>query len=165
MQQHAEPVDRDVAAGRRRFEQRGAQRRIDDIGHDGARRQIVERDLQRRLAGQAERGRIDQQRRIAQRGGAGIPGDGFDTGAQLIGQPPGGRKRPVGDPDQGGAGILKGDDHRPRRAARAENHRRSGRGGPARGAGTQRFDKAVPVGIAPFERAGCGNQNLPGARL
>ncbi len=61
MQQHAEPVGGGKPARAGGRQQRGFQRRIDQIGDHGVRVQRREIDLERRLPGHAERGGVDQQ--------------------------------------------------------------------------------------------------------
>jgi flagellar basal body rod protein FlgG len=61
MQQHAQARHRGQPTGAGGAQQRRLQRHIDGIGHHGMRGQGREVDLQRRLAGHAQAGGIDQQ--------------------------------------------------------------------------------------------------------
>ena len=61
MQQHPEPVGGGEAAGAGGRQQRRFQRGIDQVGDHGVTRQRLEIDGERRLAGHAERGGVDQQ--------------------------------------------------------------------------------------------------------
>src|SRR5580704_1683972 len=66
MQQHAEPVGGAQAFGFCRFDQRRDQRHIDQIGDNGVTGQSPNIGLEFRLPGHAERGGVDEERRIAE---------------------------------------------------------------------------------------------------
>src|SRR3546814_7189677 len=58
VQQHAETVDDNTAAGPRLRQQVGLQRAVDEVGDHRIARQRSERDVKRRLPGHAEAGRV-----------------------------------------------------------------------------------------------------------
>src|SRR3546814_3926210 len=61
VQQHAETVDDNTAAGPRLRQQVGLQRAVDEVGDHRIARQRSERDVKRRLPGHAEAGRVHQE--------------------------------------------------------------------------------------------------------
>src|SRR3546814_6828835 len=92
VQQHAETVDDNTAAGPRLRQQVGLQRAVDEVGDHRIARQRSERDVKRRLPGHAEAGRVHQESGAGEGVGALLPGNDRDRtsnlGSELLGPLP-----------------------------------------------------------------------------
>src|SRR5579863_7855448 len=121
MHQHAEPVGGAQFAPPRRPQQRRYERHIDKLGDEGVTGQPPNVESELRLPGHAERRRVDDKRRIVERGIAFVPADRMDAGAEALMQGLGAALGPVGDNDTVDAAVEQRVNHRARRAAGAEH--------------------------------------------
>ena len=128
MQQHAEPVDGAVAALRARRQQWRLDRDIDDVGDERRLRQLVEVEVERRIADHALAGGVDQHR------GASEHCRSFLPRAHSIGPPKsrvsglGALLGAVDQPDLARAVLDQAVDHSARAATGAHHHDRTGIG-------------------------------------
>ena len=137
-------------------QQRGFERHIDDVGDNRARRQLREVDVERRLAGHAERGGVDQDPGLTLHGIALAPGmdrDARRRGRQIIRDALDARARAIDDADLLDFHLDQRRNNCAGRAAGAEDDCRPCRGFPIRCPLTQIFAEAEYVGVAAFEAA------------
>src|SRR6202035_5702465 len=119
MQQHAEPVGSAQAFGFCRVDQRRDQRHIDQIGDNGVTGQSPNIGLEFRLPGHAERGGVDEERRIAEQVVQLVPRGDLQTFEEALAQDFGAVRAAVDHRDALDAARQQCVDHRMRRAAGA----------------------------------------------
>src|SRR5262245_48840096 len=95
VQQHAEPVDGRVSASLRGCEQRCVHGHIHDVAHQCRGRELVEREVERRLTDHPLAGRVDQHCCAVQRQMPLVPGERRHGWPEFAGQAFGTWKRPI----------------------------------------------------------------------
>ncbi len=158
MQEHAQAFDSAQAAGAGFRKQGGFQGGVDDIGH----RESAgggEVHIQLRVVDHAERGRVDQERKIAEGGGAVFPGEGADA-RKSRGQARAAVGRAVAEGD-GDPFIQQGGGDGTGGAAGAQNEGRAGGGVHAMGAKVG--DETVAVGVVALDAGWGEDEGVDGA--
>src|SRR5581483_4845308 len=112
IQQHAEAVDRAVAALARGGEKRRFERDINDVDGERASRQLVESNVERGLADHAATRGVDDHRRTVERIVALLPRQRLDRAAELIGDALRAGERAVDEPDLLRAFLREAVAHR-----------------------------------------------------
>ncbi len=162
VQQHAEPVDVAQALLARGQHQVGDQRIVDQFRHHQGRR-AAQVDLERRLAGHAERRGVDQKPGAAEQAGGLVPAGRIDLGAELLLQRFDAFRRAVDDVDALDLARDQRIDHGARGAAGAEHHRALQPAVPARRGGVEIGEKALDVAVGRAQRVVVVIQRIGGA--
>jgi hypothetical protein len=147
VQQHPETIDRPQPTRAGLPQQRRLERRVDDIGHHGLRRQGGEIEHEVALPCHAERGGVDEQARAGEEALRLVEAARLDPLAEGGAQCGGAVEAAVDHLDAADAALDQAKYDGTRRAARPQHHRGVEPAVPARSRGVEIGDEALDVRI------------------